>query len=178
MFSKTLALFICLPWISLPARAQGPSEYQIKAAFLYKFARFVEWPASSFTSQASPLVIGILGEDPFGPMLDQATKGKSVQGRPLQVIRFSSLDEPPLCHLLFIGELKGHPLSQVFALLKDRSVLTVGDTEDFARSGGMIRLLMSDQRVYFDINGEAAQRAGLKISSQLLKLARSTGTGR
>jgi hypothetical protein len=178
MPSKLLPLVLWLLWTAPPADAETPSEYQVKAAFLYKFARFIEWPAASFADTASPLIIGILGKDPFGPMLDQAIAGKLVKGRPLQVVRFSRLDQPPRCHILFVGQRAEPDLAQLFALLGNRSVLSVGDSEDFAQAGGMIRLLVSGQHVLFEINTEAAQRAGLKISSQLLKLVRTSAEGR
>lgn len=92
---KICTLVLLLLWSAPSRSAEAPSEYQVKAAFLYKFARFVEWPATSFADSTAPLVIGILGEDPFGPMLDQAITGKSVQGRPLQILRFTRLGQPP-----------------------------------------------------------------------------------
>lgn len=171
---RRILILLFLLWSPPPSGAGAPSEYQVKAAFLYKFARFVEWPAASFADPKSPLVIGILGEDPFGPMLDQAIAGKLVQGRPLQILRLARLDQPPPCHILFVGRPQEPNLAPIFALLGNRSVLTVGETDAFTRAGGMIRLLVSGQNVFFEINTEAAQHAGLKISSQLLKLARAS----
>jgi len=173
MSRRFLVLATCLLWSSPAPGATGPSEYQVKAAFLYKFARFVEWPDSSFASPEAPLVIGILGDDPFGPMLDQAVAGKRVQGRQLQVLRFSHLDQAPPCHILFVGRLQQSGLSPVLDLAEGQPVLSVGEAEGFNRAGGIIRLLVEGQQVFFEINAGAAQRAGLKLSSQLLKLARN-----
>ncbi len=171
-------LVLLLLWSAPSSGAETPSEYQVKAAFLYKFARFVEWPTASFADPTSPLIICILGEDPFGPMLDQAVAGKLVQGRPLQILRLARLDQPPPCHILYLSYSSGPELARALALLGNHRVLTVGDTEGFTRAGGMIRLLVNKQNIFFEINAEAAQRAGLSISSQLLKLARARTGGR
>ncbi|MCC7261877.1 MAG: YfiR family protein [Candidatus Latescibacteria bacterium] len=178
MSRRILALMVLLWWSGPSPAAEGPSEYQVKAAFLYKFARFIEWPATSFADTASALVIGILGDDPFGPMLDQAIAGKLVQGRPLQILRLDHLDQVPRCHILFVGRQRDPKTAQILSLVGGHPVLSVGEADDFARAGGVIHLLVDDQRVFFEINTEAAQRAGLRISSQLLKLARSTEGGR
>jgi hypothetical protein len=111
-------------------------------------------------------------------MLDQAIAGKLVQGRPLQILRLDRLDQAPRCHILFVGRQRDPKTAQILALVGGRPVLSVGEADDFALAGGVIHLLVDDQRVFFEINTEAAQRAGLRISSQLLKLARSTEGGR
>lgn len=170
--------FACLLLCPGPARsAEGPSEYQVKAAFLYKFARFIEWPAASFAAPDSPLIIGILGKDPFGPMLDQAVAGKQVQGRPLQILRLEGPQRAKECHILFVGRLHDQEALRILALVRELPVLSIGEADDFARNGGVIHLLVEEQRVFFEINAEAAQKAGLKISSQLLKLARNAEGG-
>jgi hypothetical protein len=132
----------------------------------------VEWPASAFSGAGAPLVIGILGEDPFGPVLDELVAGRSVQGRPLRLRRLRRVSEATDVHVLYLGF--SDPLDIRFAAaeLRDHPVLTVADGDRLAEHGAMINLRLRDRRVGFDINLAAAEAAGLKLSSQLLKLAR------
>lgn len=146
-------------------------EYQIKAAFLYNFAKFVEWPAQAFHGPSDALSLCLLGHDPFGRILDETLAGKTVQGRPLVLIRHETWPPRQACHILFISASKQALLEQTFAALKGASILTVGDTPRFAHRGGIINLTMDENRVRLEINLRAAETAGLTISSQLLKLA-------
>ena len=169
------------------------AEYKIKAACLYKFADFVTWPAKTFVAKKSPIVIGILGKDPFGPFLDEIVRGEKVRERPFAVERFPSFKEiaktakrPPegvpapasrlaalkRCHILFIASSEEKNLPAILKSLKGHPVLTVSDMKGFASRGGMIGFVIEKKRVRFEINVNRAAKAGLKISSKLLSLAK------
>lgn len=153
------------------AAAQVPDEYKVKAVFLFHFAQFVEWPDGSFSTEDDPIVIGVLGEDPFGQYLDEVVSGESIKGHPLQVKRFKRLEDIDTCHILFVyAEGIGH-LRAVLKELEPRAMLTVGDNPAFIRAGGMIRFFSEDSRIRLQINPEAARSSGLMISSKLLRLA-------
>lgn len=146
-------------------------EYKVKAVFLFHFAQFVDWPADDFAGERAPLIIGILGDDPFGSYLDEVVAGEVINGHPLEVRRFHSPEDIDECHILFVN---GDGLGQLRASLRnlrDRTVLTVGDNPAFIRAGGMIRFLSEDSKIRLQINPEAARASGLTISSKLLRLA-------
>jgi YfiR/HmsC-like len=159
-----------------PARAATVPEYQIKAVFLFNFAQFVEWPASAFPDSGGPLVIGVLGEDPFGSYLDETVRGETAHGRPIDVRRLDRLDEITGCHILFISRGELHRLDEIRSTLRGRSVLTVSDAEGFASRGGMIRFVTDRNRIRLRINLEAARAAHLTLSSKLLRPARIVST--
>jgi len=158
------------------ASAQEASEYQVKAAFLYNFAKFVEWPANVGAGSDVPLVIGVLGKDPFGREIDRAVEGKTVNGRRLMIKRFSSLEAYEYCHILFVSSSERNNLPQIIAAVRNSSVLTVSETDRFAHIGGIINFVTIENRIRFEINQAAAERAGLKISSKLLSLGRVVRT--
>jgi hypothetical protein len=160
------------------AQSQASPEYQLKAVFLFNFAQFVEWPASAFAGPDAPLVIGILGEDPFGSYLDETVRGEKVDDRPLVVRRFKSVDEITTCHILFINWRDADQLRDILAHLRGRSILTVSDVEGFATRGGMIRFLTDQNRIRFRINLDAAKAASLTVSSKLLRAAQIVPTGK
>lgn len=147
-------------------------EYRIKAAYLYNFARFVQWPASG-AGRRGPVVIGVLGKDPFGPLLDSTIRGKTVSGRPIDIRRLDGLNQARNCHLLFVSAAERRNLDSIFAELEGAGVLTVSEIDSFVDKGGMINFVIEDERVVIDINLDAARRSGLDISSQLLKVART-----
>jgi hypothetical protein len=149
----------------------APLEYQVKAAFLYNFAKFVEWPEGSFAKTGDPIVIGVLGDNPFGRTLDNSVAGKTVDERPLMVRYFSSADKIEPCHILYVSLSERRRLGTVIEALKNKHTLTVGETNDFTAGGGIIGFTLEEGKVRFEINSAASQRAGLKISSKLLKLA-------
>jgi uncharacterized protein DUF4154 len=155
-----------------PAEEISAPEYTLKAAFLYHFTKFTRWPEGAFDDATSPFVIGVLGDDPFGPLLDQTIAGKTVQDRPLEIRRFKRIEELGRCHLLFVSASERKSLSQVFAALQGKPVLTVGDAPEFLEQGGMIGFVIRDERVQFEIRPERADRVGLRFSSQLLKLVK------
>lgn len=171
---KVAAVIVMATWCALAsaAGAQTPSEHLIKAAFLYNFAKFVEWPAKAFPSAKTPLTICILGEDPFGSDLDETIDGETVNERKLVAKRVKRVQDGEPCHVLFISSSEKERLPEVLGAVKRSSMLTVGETERFAKLGGIINFTLEENKVRFEINVDAADRAGLKISSKLLKLAR------
>jgi hypothetical protein len=169
--------FIAAAAAGLPGHARGqealPSEYQMKAAYLYNFAKFVEWPAAAFPTTNSPIIIGVLGDDPFNGFLDSTVQNKKIDGHPLAVHRPKTPADARACHVLFISSSEKKRWPEISAALAGSSTLTVSENWDrFTEQGGMIHLFMEGKRVYFDINNEAARRAGLKISSKLLLLGK------
>jgi hypothetical protein len=170
----TLLLFVSLSGMS-SARAQTSKEYQIKAAFLFNFAQFVEWPAAAFADASAPISIGVLGDDPFGAVLDQTIEGETINHRKLIVQRSQRVTDLKGCHLVFISKSEKLHLADIFDSLGSASVLTVSETENFARRGGIINFYLDGNKVRFEINAAAAQRKGIKISSQLLKLGKVVG---
>jgi hypothetical protein len=169
-------LLCCGPAVSAPV---APSrEYQVKAVFLFNFAQFVDWPPAAFAGAEAPLVIGVLGEDPFGNSLDEVTRDETVGRHKLTVRRYRRVEEIETCHVLFISRSEAARLAEIFTALRGRSILTVGDAEGFAQNGGMIRLLMENNKVRLRINVAAAKAASLTISSKLLRPAEIVGTGK
>jgi hypothetical protein len=153
-------------------------EYQIKAVFLFNFAQFVDWPSRAFPEAQSPLVIGILGDDPFDDYLDETVRGEKVNDRPLAVQRYRRAEDIGACQVLFISRSESGRLEQVLASLKGRSILTVGDMEGFAQRGGMIGLVTENSKIRLKINVEAAKAAALTISSKLLRPAEIVTDGK
>jgi hypothetical protein len=163
----------CLAGVSFAANAPTVAqEYDLKAAFLFNFARYVEWPAEAFATGATPITIGILGEDPFGPSLDDIVANEDVRSRKLVVRRFASIDQVEPCHILFISASQAGHMEQIAARLAHRSVLTVGDVNGFTTRFGMIGFEMARNRVRLRINLAAAKAARLTISSMLLRQAK------
>ncbi len=146
-------------------------EYDIKAAYLFNFAKFVEWPSAVFADTSSPLILCILGKDPFNASLD-SIKGKTVRKRELFIKRVTRIEDINECHMLFISKSEEKHLSEIFKKINDMHILTVADLEGFAHRGGMINLITVRNKVHFEINVDAARRAELKISSKLLKLSK------
>ncbi len=154
------------------AQSEPPGEYQVKAAFLYNFAKFVEWPAEAFADASAAIHLCVVGEDPFGESLEQIVRGKAIQGRPLAIMRLKSDQDPRTCQILFISSSEKQRFGQILARLRESSVLTVGETQHFAQLGGIINFVLEESKVRFEINANAAERARLKISAKLLSLAR------
>jgi hypothetical protein len=163
----------------LAAQTGRASEYQLKAVFLFNFAQFIDWPAEAFPEADTPVVIGILGDDPFEGLLDQTVRDERLRGRPFQVRRYQSVDEIKTCHILFIRRPDGARLEETLARLKNRPILTVSDVDGFAERGGMIRFVTDRNRIRLQINPESVEAAHLTISSKLLRVAEViTPTGR
>ena len=151
------------------AGAAAP-EYQVQAAFLFNFAKFVDWPEGTLARNGT-MNVCVMGDDPFGPILDRTVAGKTVHDRPIRVAHVSDVSDVSQCHVLFIAASERRELPRLLPALAGLSILTVGEMASFAQSGGMIGFTSEEDRVRFEINNEAAERAGLHISSQLLKLA-------
>jgi hypothetical protein len=154
-------------------------EYQVKAVFLFNFAQFVDWPSDAFPAADTPLVICILGDDPFGDALDQVVRDERLGGRRFQVRRYRSVDEIKTCHILFISRSGGARPEVILADLKQRPILTVSDADGFAQRGGMIRFVTDRNRIRLQLNLAATEAAHLTISSKLLRVAeivRRTGS--
>ena len=168
---RKAVLAFLLGWlVATPLAAQVSREYDVKAAFLYNFVTFTDWPADAFSSPDSPYVIGVIGEDPFGIALDEIVNGEQVKGRPLFVRRLTRIEDAARCHILFISASEARRLKDILSRLKDRPVLTVGDMPGFAQAGGAIAFTATTQ-VGLIINPAALHQAHLAISSKLLRLA-------
>jgi hypothetical protein len=169
-----LAVALILCGLALPrklqAQAPKPTEYEVEAAYLSNFARFVEWPKAA-QSGNDTFSVCILGPDPFGALLDGALKGEAIGGAPMIAKRISGPEDAAGCRILFLSSSKDPQLSGILATLGTANVLTVSDMPGFTRRGGMIQFVLEGNRVRFEINLGAAQRVGLTLSSQLLKLA-------
>ena len=152
---------------------EAPTEYQVKAAYLFNFLKFVEWPGDPLANTQGQWVIGIVGDNPFGDQLTQVIAGKTVQGHELQIKRFQPGEDLRVCHVLFISASEKKRLPTMLAALSGSSVLTVADMDHFIESGGMIQFVMEEKRVRFGIDVGAASRARLKVSAKLLSLART-----
>lgn len=153
------------------ARTAAYTEYQIKAAFLFNFAQFVEWPASVFETTESPIVIGVLGECPFGLLLEQTVEGETINKRPIVIKRSRRVEDLKSCHVLFISRSEKSRLPQLLERLKGLPVLTVCELNQFAQQGGTIGFVLRDNKIHFELNLNTAERNGLKVSSKLSKLA-------
>jgi hypothetical protein len=151
--------------------ADDPLEYQVKAAFMLNFTKFIEWPSEAFSASDSPIAICVLGEDPFGNTLDQIVAGEVVNGRKVVAQRIKLAPPPKSCQVMFVGKSE----EEVLKSLPDVGfgVLTIGEGEKFVRDRGMIAFVVENRRVRFGINLTAAETAGLKLSSKLLNVARS-----
>jgi hypothetical protein len=184
---RRLGLFIAILPVLLTSAAPGAhsqdtsasSEYLIKAGFIYNFANLVQWPAATFPQPDSPIVIAIVGQDHFGTTLDRALEGKKVNGRPFVIKRLRSITELlksvadlKECQILFVSSSEMPHLAEAIQIVKGIPVLTIGETPGFAKDGGMINLILEDNRVRFEVNVQAAKEADLNISSRLLALAR------
>ena len=164
--------------LDLPAQTTAAPEYQVKAVFLFNFAQFVEWPPEAFHEAQSPLVIGVLGEDPFGSYLDETTRGEKVNNRPLVVQRYHRVEEVKTCHILFISRSETERLEPILGSFRGRNVLTAGDAVGFAQRGGMIRFVTEKNKIRLRINLEAVKAASLTISSKLLRPAEIVAPGK
>jgi len=162
----------------LQAQAATSKEYPLKAVFLFNFAQFVEWPAKAFPEAQTPLVIGVLGEDPFGSYLDETVRGEKVNNRPLVIERYRRVEEIKVCHILFISRSENDQLDKIFTGLKGRNILIVGETDGFSRGGGMIRFVTEKNKTRLRVNLEAVRAANLTISSKLLRPAEIVTTGK
>jgi len=165
-------LFISVS-ISPSAEPPRPAEYELKAAFLFNFIKFTEWPAEELGKSGDPFIIGVVGTDPFGAALDKIVEGETFNNRPIVARRFPRMDEAAAnSHVLFISSSEESHLAAILKLLGRQDVLTVSEIENFAQRGGIISLKKENNRIVFEINLSAAKRARLTMNAQLLKLAK------
>ena len=177
-----MAVALCLNLAAAVARAQttaqtaadtyDSSEYLIKAGFIYNFTKLVDWPAGTFPQADSPIVIGILGTDPFGPIMDHVVEGKKINTHPVVVRRLKWGASLKDCNILFISSSEAVHLDDVLKSVKGTPVLTVGEMPGFAEHGGIIGLFLNNDKVRFEVNVDAAKQANLNVSSRLLALAK------
>lgn len=166
----TLVLLL-LCGMQAPKREDPPTEYQLKAVFLFNFTQFVAWPNNAFENDKDPFIIGILGGNPYGSFLDETVKGESVNGHRIIIRRFDDVDDVKACHILYINLKKQEELEQALVKLRNRNILTVGDASKFTQLGGIIGFVITNNKVGIKINLGAASTTDLSISSKLLRLA-------
>jgi hypothetical protein len=155
----------------------APTTSEIEAVFLFNFSQFVDWPSQVFAEPDSPIVISVLGSDPFGTTLDEVVRGEVVKGRSLIVRRFQRVEQLTDTQILFISRSERGRLESILTTLKGRSVLTVSDIEGFANNGGIICFVLVDNKIRLRVNLQAAKAAGLTLSSKLLRPAQIVGPG-
>ena len=178
LIRKSLGIFLCLLALTpRPASAQS-REYQVKAAFLFNFAQFVQWPEDIYATTNAPFSIGILGDDPFGPTLDETIYGETIGNHKLIVRRSQKIADLGGCQMIFVSKSEKKHLAEILSALGSRPVLTISEVDGFARSGGGINFYLDGTKVRFEINPAAAQNDRLKISSQLLSLGKIVPTAK
>ena len=175
ILSACLTVTSCLVWGvmgEVHAGTQAAGEYQVKAVFVQNFARFVDWPTGTFTDARNPFAICVLGRDPFNGELELAIKGRTVNSRPFVVKRPARIQDARSCQIVFVSASERKHFDAILGGLNFAGVLTVGDTDGFIQSGGIINFVLEDGRVRCEVSAEAAARANLKISSKLLGVSR------
>jgi len=172
-WARISGLVLCLLCSLFPLRAQQPKagEYQVKAAYLYNFGKFVDWPNGTATSKDGPFLICVLGNDPFGSTLDAMIANQKIGGRGVVAKRVSKPKDALGCRILFISSSEDTQLGDILASLSSSDVLTVGDSSQFSQRGGMIGFVFEGDKVRFEVNLANAEKAGLTLSSELLKVA-------
>lgn len=163
-------LFISAPFSF--AQNKPIPEYQVKAAFLFNFTRFVDWPSDSFNSANAPFVIGIVGKDNFGGFIEELVKGENIKGHPIKIQRYKSAKEILHCHILFVPAKESAQMKETLTSVKDKSILTVSDAKDFVQRGGIVRFYKENNKIKLEINLTSANAKQLNISSKLLSVAR------
>lgn len=171
-FLQFMAIVIALAFCTgLLAQQAKPSEYQVKAAYLYNFGRFVKWPAGIAAGKGDSFPVCVLGRDPFGPILDSTLAGEALEGKPVAIRRIATEQDAADCRILFVSSTEEHHLKEILTAIGQAGVLTVSDIPGFSRRGGMIQFVMEGDRVRFEINLGTAESARLVLSSELLKVA-------
>lgn len=168
-----IAGVICALLASPNVRAQQPttSEYEVKATYLYNFARFTEWPAKGADAKDNSFAVCVLGHDPFGSILDTILAGEAIHGKHMVHKRISTVQDAGNCRIVFISSSEESRLKETLGVLEKMSALTVSDIHDFSVRGGMIQFVLDQNKVRFEVNLETAGKAGLVLSSELLKVA-------
>ena len=174
-----LVLFLLLHGGGTSLFAQTPSkEYQIKAAFLFNFIQFVEWPPTVFKNADDPFRIGVLGQDPFNAALEETVQGETIINHKIIVEHPMQVDDLKNCQLIFISKSEKKHVTEILSALDDKPVLTVSEIEGFAERGGGINFYLEGNKVRFEVNPDAARHDGLKVSSQLLSLGKIIETAK
>lgn len=173
---RRVLILLLLVITTLHGKAEVASPYQLKAAFIYNFLKFIDWPADSLPQENGPFVVGILGRDPFGSTIDNALKGRSVKGRVIEVRRLEDVDSPVQCQVLFVSSSERRRFKQIFRQTSGKPVLTIGESEEFAVTGGIINFVTEENRIRFQINVDAIKQSKLKADAQLLNLAKIVHT--
>ena len=172
LFSLLSILFL---WGTVSIQAQQApqfTEYEVKAAYIFSFTKFINWPKTTFTLSNPPFVVGIYGDDPFGLILDKIFEGKTIKGRKLVIEHYYKPEEINNCNVLFISKINKSELTNVINVVQEKSILTIGDNiQKFCELGGMINFTKQYAKHRFEVNNNAANRAALTISSKLLSLA-------
>jgi hypothetical protein len=167
-----LGLTVCLLVTDSGFGGESPAtEYQVKALFLFNFAKYVDWPAAAFTNAAVPITIGVIGTDPFGDYLQNAVAGKAINGRPFVIQHLAADVDLSGCQILFISDSEASRMGGILDKAGALPILTVGEDEEFAQKNGIINFVLKDGKVRLEINLTAARKAGLTMSSKLLAVA-------
>src|ERR1700730_1396749 len=175
---KLIACAVALTLIASPAGGAAqlePSEYGLKSVFLYQFCRFMEWPNSAFSSPNDPLIIGVIGDDPFGSLLQEAVQGETYHGRPIRIEHYRSPRDIKRCHLLFVSRSEVAQMGEILSAIAGKNVVTVGETDGFLEKGGMISLTADRNRVRLRVNASSLRAANVDVSSKLLRVAEIKG---
>jgi hypothetical protein len=170
----TIVTLLVAASLSSYAATGAPNEYALKSVFLYNFCRFIDWPDFVFPGPNDPLIIGVLGDDPFGPMLEEAVAGESYHGRSIRIEHYHSPREVSRCQLLFVSASENGRIPEIIGAVAGKSIVTVGESESFIERGGMIALVADHNRVRLLINPSALRAARLDASSKLLRVAEIT----
>ena len=176
--SKRLAAIISLVALAgsfASAARQDPTEYGLKSVFLYQFCRFMEWPSSAFSGPNDPLIIGVVGEDPFGSLLREAVAGETYHGRPIRIEHYRNAREIKRCHLLFVSASEVDEMGEILSRVSGKNVITVGESDGFLDHGGMIALTADHERVRLRVNASNLRAANVDVSSKLLRVAEIKG---
>jgi hypothetical protein len=171
MLFRVGAIFVLASRLSAGVNPEQMDEYRVKAAFLYNFAKFVDWPEEAFRNAGEPFSVCILGADPFGRALDEVVAGKAIAGRPLAVRRIPDAHQSAGCHILFVSPSAGKQVLPVLAAAKQCGILTVGEAGSSGSEGMVINFILASGKVRFEINVAAAADQKLRVSSRLLSLA-------
>jgi len=175
---KLIACAAALAMVVSPAGGAAhlePTEYGLKSVFLYQFCRFMEWPNSAFSSPSDPLIIGVIGDDPFGSLLREAVEGETYHGRPIRIEHYRNPRDIKRCHILFVSRSSVDEMGDILAAVAGKSVVTVGETDDFLDQGGMIALTADRNRVRLRVNQSSLRAANVDVSSKLLRVAEIKG---
>jgi hypothetical protein len=167
-----IILIMCICWQAAAAGADRHSEYEVKAAFIYNFAKFIDWPSDNQKDSVNTINIGVLGDDPFDGAIEKTIGGRKIRGKSLVVMKSDDIDHLQSCHILFICQSENERIDTILESLKGLNILTVSEEEYFTYRGGIVRFYKEDNKIRFEFNLAAARKAGLAISSKLLKVAR------